>query len=291
MDGSVNRVDRPKTQDSRSENLRSYILGLTAKGVRLSAVCLVPCALCLMLFGCATSFDSKGRYHKVMRGDSLASVSKAYGVRQQDLAEMNNIEGPQGLEVGMKLYIPERSKKAGYKKLPFGKILANNEEKEGRGGHKSKYSRKKDSDFDDEDTVKVDHGRFAWPVKGGLISPFGIRNGRRHDGIDLKGDIGDPIKAASGGKVVFSGQMRGYGNIIIVRHKDNFFTVYAHNSKNLAKKDETVKAGAVIAKVGRTGRATGPHLHFEVRRGQNARNPLFFLPHRDIDSTRGFAKK
>ena len=72
--------------------------------------------------------------------------------------------------------------------------------------------------------------------------------------------------------------MRGYGNLVLLKHGDDFFTVYAHNSVNLVKKGKRVKRGETIAKVGRTGRATGPHLHFEVREGTKARNPLFFLP-------------
>jgi murein DD-endopeptidase MepM/ murein hydrolase activator NlpD len=227
-----------------------------------------------------------------MRGDTLATIARSYGVRQQDVAEMNNIENTQGIEVGTKLYIPEKQKRAAYKKLPFGKIIAESSEKGKKSQKGNKYARQTDEDQEDDgDSIKVDHGRFAWPVKGALISQFGIRNGRRHDGVDLKGDTGDPIKASAKGKVVFSGQMRGYGNIIIVRHKDDFFTVYAHNSKNIARKDDNVKEGQLIAKVGRTGRATGPHLHFEVRNGQKARNPLFFLPHRDIDTGKGYAKK
>jgi len=256
-------------------------------------ICLVIlCFFASSLISCATSFDAKGRYHKVMRGDTVASIARSYGVKAQDIAEQNNIENQGDLEVGSKLYIPEKQKRAGFKKLPFGKILGGSDEKEkGRSRGSNKYARESKEFEESGDSIRVDHGRFAWPVKGGLISQFGIRNGRRHDGVDLKGDTGDPIKAAGKGKVVFSGQMRGYGNLIIVRHKDDFFTVYAHNSKNIAKKDQTVKEGDLIAKVGRTGRATGPHLHFEVRHGQNARNPLFFLPHRDIDTTRGYAKK
>lgn len=223
-----------------------------------------------------------------MGGDTVWTVARAYGVTVQDLAELNNIEDSHDIEVGMKLYIPEKHRRAAFKKLPFGK-----EKGEGKVAmvpHKGR-NEKESEEAEEETPIKVEHGKFLWPVKGPIISPFGIRNGRRHDGIDLEADEGDPIKAAAKGKVVFSGKMRGYGNLIIIRHKDDFFTVYAHNSKNIAKKGDTINEGQLIAKVGRTGRATGPHLHFEVRNGQKARNPIFFLPHRDIDNTRGFAKR
>ncbi len=252
---------------------------------------LILCAVAASLMSCATSYDARGKYHKVMRGDTVGSIARAYGVKAQDIAEVNNIENQGELEVGTKLYIPERRKTGGFKKLPFGNILAQSSEKDKKRSRGSNKYARDAAEAGEGDRVRIEHGRFAWPVKGGLISPFGIRNGRRHDGIDLKGDNGDPIKAAGKGKVVFAGQMRGYGNLIIIRHKDDFFTVYAHCSKNIAKKDQQVKEGDLIAKVGRTGRATGPHLHFEVRNGQTARNPLFFLPHRDIDMNRGYAKK
>jgi murein DD-endopeptidase MepM/ murein hydrolase activator NlpD len=252
---------------------------------------LLLCLVAGAFVSCATSYDAKGRYHKVMRGDTVASIARAYGVKAQDVAELNDIENQNQLEVGTKLYIPEKQKRGGFKKLPFGKILSDSSEKKKKSSKGSgKYARQSYED-DEGDSIRAEHGKFAWPVAGGLISPFGIRNGRRHDGVDLKGADGDPIRAAGRGKVVFAGQMRGYGNLIIIRHKEDFFTVYAHCSRNIAKKGQDVRQGDLIARVGHTGRATGPHLHFEVRRGQTARNPLFFLPHRDIDTTRGYAKR
>jgi len=249
--------------------------------------CFLLLASCfLLLFGCATSYDKRGRYHKVMGSETIWTIARAYGVKVQDLAELNNIEDPHDIEVGIKLYIPEKKKRGGFKKLPFDKVLT----EEGQTKVPDTHRQTMEENAEEETAIKVDHGRFAWPVKGPMISPFGIRNGRRHDGIDLDANQGDPIKAAGKGKVVFSGQMRGYGNLIIIRHKDDFFTVYAHNSKNIVKKGGTVTQGELIARIGRTGRSTGPHLHFEVRNGQTARNPIFFLPHRDEDA-RGLAKR
>jgi hypothetical protein len=119
---------------------------------------------------------------------------------------------------------------------------------------------------------------FIWPIDGIYMSGFGVRRGRRHDGIDLAIKGGTPIKASADGEVVFSGRMRGYGNLVLVRHDGNYFTAYAHNRENLADKGDKVKQGEVIAKVGRTGRATGNHVHFEIRKGQLAVNPLHYLP-------------
>ena len=230
--------------------------------------------LCFLVSSCAMSYDGRGRYHRVMKGETLAFIAKSYSVSVQDTAELNNIDNPRNIEVGEKIYLPDKRKRAGFKKLPFGKYLESSPKKRSFR-RRSKYARKTPR-YDNK--IKVDHGRFIWPLNGRFTSPFGIRNGRRHDGIDIAAKTGTPIKAAGSGKVVFSGKMRGYGNLVIVRHKGDFFTVYAHNSRNLVKKGNSVKRGQRIAKVGRTGRATGPHLHFEVRNGQKARNPLFFLP-------------
>ncbi len=122
---------------------------------------------------------------------------------------------------------------------------------------------------------------FIWPLKDfTFMSGFGIRRGRRHDGIDLAAKSGTPIKAAADGKVVFSGRMRGYGNLILLKHDQGYFTAYAHNRRNLVSKGKDVKQGEVVAQVGRTGRATGNHVHFEIRQGQEAMDPLNFLPAR-----------
>jgi lipoprotein NlpD len=236
--------------------------------------------LALVLAGCATSYDKRGVYYKVRSGDSIWRIARVYRCDVQQLAEFNNIMDPNDVQPGMKLYIPPRAKRSSFKKLPFGTEVAS----ERRG---SKYSHKKGENDDDyTKPIQVYRGKFDWPVEGRLTSQFGLRNGRRHDGIDVCADIGTPIYASAAGNVVFVGQMRGYGNIVLIRHDDDFFTAYAHNSKNGVKKGQDVKKGQKIAEVGRTGRATASHLHFEIRHGQSARNPLFFLPERREGLTR-----
>ena len=127
-------------------------------------------------------------------------------------------------------------------------------------------------------TVRPRKGILIWPTKGTLTSGFGNRNGRRHEGIDIAAPKGTPIKAAAAGKVVFSGWgPTGYGKMVILEHKNNLTTVYAHNSKILVKKGDRVKQGQRISLMGSTGRSTGPHLHFEVRNGTEPKNPLKYL--------------
>jgi len=126
--------------------------------------------------------------------------------------------------------------------------------------------------------------QLPWPVKGQLSSGFGWRKDpftserRFHDGADIAAPLGTSIRAVLPGKVVFNGMKKGYGNVIILDHGRGLTTLYAHTSRNLASEGVMVQAGSVIAEVGSTGRSTGPHLHFEVRKDGKALDPMAFLP-------------
>jgi murein DD-endopeptidase MepM/ murein hydrolase activator NlpD len=125
----------------------------------------------------------------------------------------------------------------------------------------------------------TDDSKFIWPVPSSkkVSSKFGQRRGRHHDGIDIPAVTGTHIVASATGNVIVSGWMRGYGKVIVIKHDDGYHTVYAHNSKHFVKKGQRVSQGEVIGKVGSTGRSTGPHLHFEIRRKNRVRNPAFYL--------------
>ncbi len=132
---------------------------------------------------------------------------------------------------------------------------------------------------------------FAWPVEHGVISSgFGIRNGTMHDGVDIAAPVGTPVHAAEAGRVIYSGRLRGYGNVIIVRHDDHYVTVYGHNSANRVREGQYVSRGQVIGNIGNSGRTTGANLHFEVRRDNTARNPLAYLPRPDQTAGISFAR-
>ncbi len=121
---------------------------------------------------------------------------------------------------------------------------------------------------------------LRWPVRQPrLSSPFGFRDGNVHEGIDLSAATGVPILAARAGLVLYAGDgVKGYGNMVVVEHDGGLLTVYAHASVLLVKAGEQVTLGHEIARVGQSGRATAPHLHFEVRRAQVPQDPLRFLP-------------
>ncbi len=127
-------------------------------------------------------------------------------------------------------------------------------------------------------------GKFIWPVPDRRItSNFGMRvhpkfrTRSQHSGIDIGSPKGTPIKAAGNGEVIFTGWLRGYGQVVIIDHGGGYSTVYAHMSKILTDEGQAVKTGTLIGQVGQTGVATGPHLHFEVRVNGKAQNPLRYL--------------
>lgn len=120
-------------------------------------------------------------------------------------------------------------------------------------------------------------GFFANPTRGRLTSPFGTRWGKKHTGIDIAAPRGTPIYAADAGKVSFSGSKGSYGNLIIIDHENGYQTYYAHNSRNLVKQGQRVYKGQKIAEMGSTGRSTGSHLHFEIRKNDTPINPQSFV--------------
>jgi murein DD-endopeptidase MepM/ murein hydrolase activator NlpD len=192
--------------------------------------------------------EAVGIYHQVKKGETLSAICRTYQADCQEVAEMNGIRDADHILAGRRVFIPDIT---GPARKPGGKPPA----------------------------IKQWHGKFIWPLDGTLTSRFGIRNGRRHDGIDIGAPEGTEIRAAADGKVLYAGdQQTGYGNLVIIRHAEDMITVYAHNQKNLVREDQQVKQGEIIALVGRTGRSTGPHLHFEIRKRTKPRNPLFFLP-------------
>jgi murein DD-endopeptidase MepM/ murein hydrolase activator NlpD len=129
-----------------------------------------------------------------------------------------------------------------------------------------------------DDRAPIPKGFFAWPADGSVSSRFGPRGNSNHDGIDISAPEGTPVRAAADGVVIYCDVLRGYGNVVIVDHKDGLSSVYAHNKLNLARVGARVRRGDVIASMGQTGKTTGPNLHFEIRRHNVARDPIRYLP-------------
>lgn len=123
--------------------------------------------------------------------------------------------------------------------------------------------------------------KLSWPLRGVISSGFGFRNGKFHHGIDIAAAKGTKIRSASDGVVILSGNnvdgFRGYGKLIILQHSEDLISLYAHNKENYTSVGKCVKEGEVIGEVGSTGKSTGPHLHFEIRRNSNSIDPNIFL--------------
>ena len=119
---------------------------------------------------------------------------------------------------------------------------------------------------------------FAWPVSGKHSSAFGARDGRAHRGIDIAVPTGTPVCAAAAGTVQFAGERGGYGLCVDLMHAGGYMTRYAHNSELCVQVGQAVGAGALLALSGNTGNSTGPHVHFEIRRGEQIFDPLLLLP-------------
>jgi murein DD-endopeptidase MepM/ murein hydrolase activator NlpD len=120
---------------------------------------------------------------------------------------------------------------------------------------------------------------FRWPVRGRVIAGYGAKNnGKQNDGINLAVPEGTPVKAAEDGVVAYAGnELKGYGNLVLIRHSNGFVTAYAHASELLVKRGETIKRGQTIAKSGQSGEVASPQLHFEIRKGSTPVDPLQFL--------------
>lgn len=237
---------------------------------KIVSFCLLPLASCLFLSSCGTPY---GIYHKVKGSQDIASIAKAYDVGIQEIIKINRLKESVRLKEGDAVFIPGAS----IEKL----VGAHVDDADIPSRPKLKGKLPVETPRRDISAArsKAEKGRFIWPLEGELISGFGIRNGEQHKGIDIKAVKGAPVKAADSGKVIYSGNgLRGYGNLIIIKHEGTFFTVYAHNRKNMADEGDIVEKGDVIAEVGDTGRATTPHLHFEVRKNKATVDPILYLP-------------
>jgi murein DD-endopeptidase MepM/ murein hydrolase activator NlpD len=208
-----------------------------------------------------------GVVHVVQRGETLYRISRTYGVSVDDLLEVNGLEDARSIPIGFEVFVPGATRE-----LMVGLAPAGSAERE------------------PEVVATLPRptgerpGRLAWPLRGpdngraGVIySKFGAREGQPHDGIDLSAPEGTTIVAAAAGVVIFAGERSGYGSIVILRHAGQLLTLYAHASTLLVKEGDQVAEGTPVARVGRSGRTTGPHLHFEVREGIKPRDPLPYL--------------
>jgi murein DD-endopeptidase MepM/ murein hydrolase activator NlpD len=222
--------------------------------------------LFLLVFWLTSCTGIQQRYHEVREGDTLDRIATQYSIPKDALEKENRVVLRQGLKRGVKLYLPFEANP------DFGTATDGDRVPAALASVKS---------------VKAE---FRWPTQGRLTSGFGKRLRKKrttmHEGIDIAAPIGTPVVAARSGHVIYAGnRISGYGNLVIVRHADSFSTIYAHLTKIHVKKGQYVSRGAMLGTVGRTGRARGAHLHFEIRDGQTPVDPALFLPGQLADNT------
>ena len=210
--------------------------------------------------------------HTVKKGETLYSIARSYEVDFSALAKKNKIKSPWILSVGQHLYLPATLAKSSYAKQDIQMTP------EPKTPQKNVQEKKK--------SIKVAlpkapkrSGKFMWPVQGKIVSEFGLsKTGKRNDGINISATKGTSIKAAENGVVAYVGdELKGFGNLALIKHDSGWITAYAHADSFSIKKGMTVKKGQIIGKVGSTGNVKTPQLHFEVRKGTKASNPMNYL--------------
>ena len=193
--------------------------------------------------------------HVVQPGENLFRIALKYGISADELAKANGIDDPRSLGVGATLVIPRppppRTTRPEPSRHPKAARIALTD------------PRRK--------------GALEWPLRGVLYARFGKKGTDLHEGIDLAAPLGTPVKTAAPGRVIYAGEQHGYGLIAIVEHDDGLVTLYAHNRDLRVKAGQRVREGQVIATVGESGRTSGPHLHFEVRKEGEPVDPLDYL--------------
>jgi murein DD-endopeptidase MepM/ murein hydrolase activator NlpD len=247
--------------------------------------------------------EPQGRRIVVQRGQSLSRIAHQLGVPQHDIIAANHLKPPYKIETGQHLLIPGGAASRAPHEPPAAVAaaaapevipldgpppakpsgahpVAAKPEKPAKLAAAEPHRSGEDAAALPKHVAKLPHGgHFPWPVRGHVVAGYGAaRGGGRNDGINIAAPRGAPVRAIEEGVVAYSGnEVRGYGNLVLIKHPDGFITAYAHCDELLVKRGEKVGKGQVIAKVGATGGVSEPQLHFELRRGRRAVDPREFL--------------
>jgi murein DD-endopeptidase MepM/ murein hydrolase activator NlpD len=229
--------------------------------------------------------------HTVASGDTLSKIAREYHVKVKDLAVANGMEPQTPLKIGAKITVPVRVVAA----PPKGKVAAAAPKPQqvaasaapAKPGAPTKLASVDKAQVvipsetsDETGATAAGAPAFRWPTRGRVIAGFGAKvNGISNDGIDLAVPEGTPVRAADDGVVAYAGsELKGYGNLVLVRHANGFVTAYANASELMVKRNDQIHKGQVIAKSGQTGTAANPQLHFEVRKNSTPVDPIQYLP-------------
>jgi len=198
----------------------------------------------------------------VRKGDTVYGISRKLGTDMRDLVRQNRIRPPYRIAVGQELQLSQKGARVA-------------------AASPAKTTKKRRSSASSRVTKPPPRqkGNFLMPVKGKLLAGFGPKSGGLHnDGINISAPRGTPVRAAENGVVVYVGnELRGFGNLLLIKHANGWVSAYGHTDGSLVKRGDVVKRGEQVAKVGKSGNVTQPQLHFELRRGVRAVNPLRYL--------------
>jgi len=232
--------------------------------------------------------QARGVYHRVKKGETAYSISRVYNIKLQDLADINNISNPAVIKEGTVLFIPG-AKNVIEDVMAHVKEIDKNTITEPEPIQKPdetppQIERKKyQIDELPDDKYKIETAdtqkMFIWPVQGSVKTRFGRQpNKTYYNWIKIAAAAGTEVKAAANGTVIFSSHLRDYGQTVIIKHQNDFTTVYTHLGSRYVKADQSVKQGETIALVGEKDESGKAYINFEIRVKGKADNPLLFLP-------------
>ena len=262
------------------------------------------------------NFSQRQGIHTVRPGETLYSLGRKYGVHPYEIADLNDLPNDVSLNIGQRVRVPgaapertARTEESDYDtsgseptidEETTSKVDRGYDKEQGRITNDEQYADDQGGYGDDTETnVARDDSEpsgksyvekqdmtaepaaptFRWPVKGRILSRYGSKpGGTRNEGINIAVPEGTSIRAAEDGVVAYAGnELKGYGNLVLIRHQGGWVTAYAHNRDLFVRRGDTVRRGDVIAKAGQTGSVESPQLHFELRKGATAVDPMKYL--------------
>ena len=254
----------------------------------------------------SANFAHGASVYAVQSGDTLFSLGRRYKLHPYAIADLNGLAHNSPLRLGQKVRIPADGKRVASAPAILAKPAVTEDgasesfeptEVDGLGDSTAGSGKSQqrleqepaaeneegfgdDPSFQEEAVPTQDPApSFRWPVKGRVISTFGAKpGGMRNEGINIAVPEGAGVRAADSGVVAYAGnELKGYGNLVLIRHQGGWVTAYAHNKELIVKRGDTVKRGDMIARAGRTGSVESPQLHFELRKGATAVDPIKYL--------------
>ena len=252
--------------------------------------------------------------YTVQQGESLATIARRHGLTHQELARHNNLSNPESLQPGQTIQLPAGAKPVALasadrgnaaRRMPLPAAKPNRSAARVASANRRKTAEKPIRVASSSSALelpsratastpkpqRIAHlgklpkpqpmsaSQFRWPVRGRVISGYGSKpNGKHNDGINIAVPQGTSVKAAENGVVAYAGsELKGYGNLVLIRHSDDWVSAYAHNEKLLVQRGEKVRRGQIIAKAGQSGTVSKPQVHFELRKGSRPMNPMKHL--------------